>query len=281
MAPSLVLALLLSGAAGESPAPPVVAIKWEKKFDQALRKAKRAGKPLIVQFWVEWSEWCHRLDRTTYPDPAVVRLAADFIPVKVNTEGSSRELAVAKKYRVWSLPTILFLSPEGHQLFRVNGFQGPGQFPHTLDAAKRVATRVMAWEAALEANPDDPAALVALGSHLYQQEYFEEAHDLLRKATRQDAAAPVDDRRQARLLLAMLANATHDYAEAERLVKEALTLQPDSEEQPQLLFVLGRTYVSWGRQEEGVATFEVIVREYPRSPVAQKAKETLSSLRHR
>jgi tetratricopeptide (TPR) repeat protein len=211
----------------------------------------------------------------------VVRLAADFVPVKVNTEGSSRELAVAAKYRVWSLPTILFLSPQGHQLFRVNGFQGPGQFPRTLDAARRVATRVMAWEAALEANPDDPAALVALGSHLYQQEYFEEARDLLRKATQQDTAAPVDDRRQARLLLAMLANSTHDYAEAERLVKEALTLQPDSEDQPQLLFVLGRTYVSSGRQAEGVATFEVIVREYPRSPVAQKAKETLSSLRHR
>ena len=83
------------------------------------------------------------------------------------------------------------------------------------------------------------------------------------------------------MLLAILAHVTRDFAEAERLVKEALLLGPDPEEQPRLLFVLGRTYVSAGRQEEGVATFEVIVRQFPQSPIAQKAKETLTRLRAR
>jgi hypothetical protein len=42
--------------------------------------------------------------------------------------------------------------------------------------------------------------------------------------------------------------------------------------------VLGRTYVSWGRHAEGVATMEIIVKEFPQSPLAQKARETLVNL---
>jgi tetratricopeptide (TPR) repeat protein len=188
---------------------------------------------------------------------------------------------VSTKYGVRSLPTILFLSPQGRQLFRVNGFQGPGQFPRTLDAAQHVAGRVIAWEAALEADPEDAAAALGLGRHLYEQEYFEEAQGLLRTAVAHDSGAGVGERREARMLLAILAHVTRDFGEAERLVKEALSLGPDPDEQPRLLFVLGRTYVSAGRQEEGVQTFEVIIRQFPQSPVAQKAKETLTSLRAR
>ena len=47
------------------------------------------------------------------------------------------------------------------------------------------------------------------------------------------------------------------------------------------LFVLGRTYVQMGRHAEGVATMQIIVREYPQSPLAQKAKETLVNLERR
>jgi tetratricopeptide (TPR) repeat protein len=280
MTSPLALALLLAGSAGEHPAPPTVAIHWEKKFDEALREAKRTGKPLVVDFWAEWCGWCHRLDRTTYADPTVIRRAQNFVAVRVNTEGSRRELEVCAKYGVGErLPVILFLSPQGHQLFRIDGYQGPGQFPRTLDAARQVAGQVIAWENALESDPDDAVALLGLGRHLYSQENFEDARGLLRRAVQHDAAAAVDARREARMLLAILAHVTRDFDEAERLVKEALSLGPDQDEQPRLLFVLGRTYVSSGRQEEGVATFEVIVQQFPQSPMAEKAKETLTSLK--
>ena len=283
MSSPLALALLLAGAPLEPPAQPLLAIKWEKKFDEAIKKAQRAGKPLVVDFWAEWCGWCHRLDRTTYADPAVIRRAQDgFISAKVNVEGSRRELEVAARYRVGArLPVILFLSPRGRQLFRIDGYQGPGQFPRTLEIARQVANRVIAWEVALEANPDDAGAALRLGRHLYEQEYYDDAQALLRRAVEHDSSASVGERREGRMLLAILAHLTRDFDEAERLVKEALLLGPDADERPRLLFVLGRTYVSSGRQEEGVATFEVIVQQFPQSPMAQKAKETLTSLRRR
>ena len=55
--------------------------------------------------------------------------------------------------------------------------------------------------------------------------------------------------------------------------------RPLSLDHTKLLLLLGRTYVSSGRKEEGVATFEVIVQQFPQSPMAEKAKETLTNLR--
>ncbi len=145
----------------------------------------------------------------------------------------------------------------------------------------QIARRVMSWEDALARNPDDPRALLALGAHLYEQEYFDDARELLKQAVARDAGEEPENRRQARMLLAIIEHVTRNFAEAERLVKEALALEPDDEDEPKLLFVLGRTYVSSGRQAEGVATFEVIVRQYPQSPIAQKARETLVNLGRR
>ena len=202
-------------------------------------EGRRAGKPIVVDFWADWCGWCHRLDKTTYADPWVARKAQDFVAAKIDTEGSRKEREVAVKYQVTSLPTIVFLSPTGRQLGRVNGFQGPGQFPRTLEAVLQIARRVMGWEEALERNPDDPRALLALGTHLYEQEYFDDARELLKQAVARDAGEEPENRRQARMLLAIIEHVTRNFGEAERLVKEALALQPNDEDQPKLLFFLG------------------------------------------
>ncbi len=272
MISSLTLALLLGNTI------PATGIRWERHFDQALKKAKAAGKPVLVDFWAEWCGWCHRLDRTTYVDPAVTQRAEDFVAVKVNTEGSPGEAAIAGRYDVSSLPTILFLTPSGRLVMRLGGFQGPGQFPRTMERAKEQAQRIMAWEAALERNPKDAAALASIGVHLFEQESYEESRALLYQATRVDSERPAAERRQTRLLLAIVQNYDRKFAEAESLLREALGLRPAGEDQAKLLFVLGRTYMSWGRPSEARQAMQTIVDEYGQSAMAQKARETLVSL---
>ena len=268
----LALTLLLAGPA------PAKGIHWEKSFDEAMDLARKHDKPVLVGFRTEWSGLSRRLDRTTWVEPLVAARAKDFIAVTVDAEGSRRELEVVRTYNVRNVPTILFLSPRGRQLTRVDGFEGPGRFPHTMDKALETARRIGPWEEALERDPTDAAALFALGVHLWNQKCYGDSHDLLARAAVHDANRPPQERRQTRLLLAILQNAQRQYAEAESMIKEALSLDPTAPDQPDLLFVLGRTYVSWGRHEEGVQTMQVIVREYSQSPMAQKARETLFNL---
>jgi thiol-disulfide isomerase/thioredoxin len=268
-------ALELTGP-GHGPAP--AGIRWEKQFPNALKKAKAARKPIMVDFWAEWCGWCHRLDQTTYVDPTVVKLAEEFVPVKVDTEGDPKGAAIAVRYDVTSLPTIAFLSPHGRPLLRLNGFQGPGQFPRTMEAAREIAEKVMAWEDALEKDGRDVAALTALGTHLFEQDAYAESQELLYRAAVIDKARPLDERKRTRLLLGAMRKSDERYAEAEASLKDGLGLGRHPEYDAKLLYILGKLYASWGRHQQARATLQQLVTDHAQNPLAQKARETLVAL---
>jgi thioredoxin-like negative regulator of GroEL len=278
---AVALALAIGPGAGPGEAAePKPRLHWSKNFEQALKKARETGKPLMVDFWAPWCGWCNRLDKTTYADPEVVRLAEGFIAVKVNTEGDPREAAVALRYDVSSVPTIAFISPAGNVIHRVRGFEGPGRFPRSLEAARSTAARVVAWEAALEKDADDAEAALGLGVHLFDQEDWTGSRALLQRAVKRDADRPPAARKQSRLLLAaLLKSYDQSYAEAETLLKDALAIRPADEYDAKLLYLLGKNYLAWGKRSEARAAFEQIVKAHGASPVAEKARETLLALK--
>jgi thioredoxin-like negative regulator of GroEL len=254
-------------------------IAWEPSFEAARRKALVTGKPIMVDFWAAWCGWCHELDRTTYVNREVVEAAGGFVAVKVDTEGGRSDLAVAVRYRVDSLPTILFLTPQGRVIVRLNGFQRPARFARVLARVLEISSEVLDWERAVERKPADVAALFSLGMHVLDQGDLEQGGALIERAHARDAALPVAARKKIRSILGALRGAERRFSEAETLLKEGLALTPsDSEADSRALYTLGRVYIDWGRNQDARATLMRLIKKHPDTPAGVRGRRLLAYL---
>ena len=134
---------------------------------------------------------------------------------------------------------------------RLNGFQGPGQFPRTLEAAKEAAQRVMAWEDALERDAQQSGgAGRARHAPVRAGRLPRRAASCSHAPLKYDTRRPLEERKRTRLLLGVIEKSDHRYAEAETVLRQALDLPPSAEHDAKVLYVLGRMYASWGRPEQ-------------------------------
>lgn len=139
-------------------------IPWHTDWKSASAAARKANKPIMIDFYTDWCGWCKKLDKDTYSDQRVAELLKkNFVALKLNAEKSGRQLA--QKYRVTGYPTILFVNAEGQVIDRIGGYKPPKPF---ADDLKRILER---WklkqrrpelERRVKANPDDAEAQAAL-----------------------------------------------------------------------------------------------------------------------
>lgn len=114
------------------------AIQWQPSLDAALATAKLKQKPVMIDFFATWCGPCKMLDQQIYPDSAVVEESANFISVKVDVD---IETAIAQKYNVSGLPTIVFLDPSGQEVHRQSGIDGQvSSFVELMQEARAKST---------------------------------------------------------------------------------------------------------------------------------------------
>ena len=109
-------------------------VKWLTSYDEAVRLAEDKGRPIMIDFHADWCGWCKRLDEDTYVDPGVLSKSSGFIGLKVDTDVDG---AIASRFGIRGLPTILFIDHKGAEIHRVVGYRRAQQFMDEMDTALR------------------------------------------------------------------------------------------------------------------------------------------------
>ncbi len=111
-------------------------IVWLRNEPAALDQARTRGKPVMIDFRADWCSACRRMEAETFPDPVVVRLAENFVSLKIDSTDPSdpRVKALHEKYGVVGLPTLVFLDSRGRMLTNrtITEFIGPGDLAERM-----------------------------------------------------------------------------------------------------------------------------------------------------
>ena len=273
------LLAILFGLAAKPAIPkpvPVEEVHWYSTLDEATTAAKESGRPMLVDFWADWCAACKVMDKEAYAQPAFAEAAQHFIAVRVNYD---KKTALARKYNVSELPTLLLTDSYGTELFRHTGYLDGRLLTEVLHSLPSDVAAFNRLDEALIQNKNDVEALKTMGAKLQEAGLFLASNDYYGRALdTKEAKASAAARTP--ILAAVGANSLElkDGKQAadsyERCLKEG-TASPQSNA---CALGLGNAYVLSNKKDKAKAILEELVRSHPNTPESQQAKAILKSL---
>jgi thiol:disulfide interchange protein DsbD len=105
-------------------------ISWTFSIEDAVNKAPKMGKNILIDFGAEWCAACKEMDAITFADDAVIdEISKNWLAVKVDgTVNTPDILELQKKYEVSGYPHFVVLSPWGRIKGVFTGFYPPEKF---------------------------------------------------------------------------------------------------------------------------------------------------------
>lgn len=230
-------------------------------LDEALTKAKKAGKPLFVDVYAVWCGPCKQMAATSFIDPEVTSYYnSNFISLKLDGEKNDGP-NVMQKYGITAYPTLLYFNANGDLVAKVVGGQ---QAKQLLAKGKEVVNP--------EGNP------VFLANKTYQkskkkredlktyiQVLADNEHDSLSKYAAEyyqkypnlDLKDPVE--------LQVFKSAVHDYKSP--LSKEFLNNEENVKDQESYLAKINDYFMTTYQEAKAANNFEImqnmVVEIYP------------------
>jgi uncharacterized protein len=126
-------------------------VDWHPWGEEALQRAQREDKPILVSIGYSACHWCHVMERESFEDPAVAALMNEhFVPIKVDREerpdvDAIYMDAVQAMTGRGGWPLNAFLTPEGVPFYA--GTYYPPEERHGLPSWRNVLIGVArAWD---------------------------------------------------------------------------------------------------------------------------------------
>ena len=105
---------------------------WRLDAHRALREARRAEAPALLNIGAGWCAQCAELEATTLAQPEVIEALRGLTTIKVD---SDQDPEFARTYRAEVLPTLILIGSDGEILARSQGVISPTELLGMLDDA--------------------------------------------------------------------------------------------------------------------------------------------------
>jgi len=112
-------------------------IKSLEDLEKALARATAAGQGAMFDFYADWCVECKRMERNTFPEPAVQALLARMQPLQADvTAHDAVDQELMQAFGVIGPPAILFFDRNGEEMkpFRLVGYFDPESFSSHLQS---------------------------------------------------------------------------------------------------------------------------------------------------
>lgn len=107
-------------------------IDWAASYDAALQMASEQHKPVMADFYADWTTASHYLDDHILNSPDVIKESRKFINVRINTD---KQTSLTNLYKVHGIPTVIFMDGNGNVLTRIEG--APAEISYFVGVMKK------------------------------------------------------------------------------------------------------------------------------------------------
>jgi thioredoxin-like negative regulator of GroEL len=205
----------------------VADVRWHASVDEAARVAVPANRPIMIDFVADWCAACKVMEKDVYETADFERAAEPFVLVRVDAD---HRTDLSLKYKIATLPSVLFTDSQGNELFRATGFIDLKPMMELLASLPHDVSEFNRLGATLARDRNNFAALREMGG---------------------------------RLQAASLYRTSIDYYSRALQLNDA---KPDAAAREEILHAMGVSYLEVKEGKRAVDTFNRCLREFTSSP---------------
>ena len=251
-------------------------IHWYSTLEEGTSAAIKVNKPMFLDFWADWCDACKVMEKDLYSDEAFASVADRFVLVRINFD---KKTALARKYGVEALPTVVFTDSYGDELIRHRGFLDVKPFVELMHALPLDVTEFNTFSKILTQDKNNFEALHSMGKHMHDAALFLASNDYYGRALQRNEAKANPATREA-IMTAMALNSLEvkDGSGAAETLEKCLKEFPKSDHRTEWTLELGRAYVFADRKDKAKKLLDAFILQHPGRPESEKAKALLGSL---